>query len=264
MTSSALSGGDGVTFAVMNISKRFRGFFLKGLAVLLPSLVTVWLLAWAYLFIQRNFTGYINQGLVEVLYQAKGSPGAEYKAELVKIFVNGYGSAVGFIVALLIILVVGALLASVVGRLLWRVVEGFIMNTPVVKRVYPYVKQVTDFLLTEKDKQKAFSHVVALEYPRKGIWSVGFVTGSGLRTISDHVEKEFLSVMMASSPTPVTGWVIMVPKDEVIVLDLTIEEAFRFIMSAGVIAPSRQSVPSLPPAHVDPSGRILQVEKTLI
>jgi uncharacterized membrane protein len=248
----------------MNISKSFRSFFFKGLAVLLPTLVTVWLLAWAYQFIQKNFTGYINQGLVELLYRAKGNPGESYRADLVDIFVKGYGSAVGFIVALLIILVVGALLASVVGRLLWRVVEGFIMNTPIVKRVYPYVKQVTDFLLSEKGQQKAFRGVVAVEYPRRGVWAIGFVTGSGFRTIAEHVEKEFLSVMMPTSPTPVTGNVIMVPKEEVLTLDLTIEEAFRFIMSAGVIAPSRQSAPALPPARVDPSGRIVQVEKTLI
>jgi uncharacterized membrane protein len=248
----------------MSISKSFRAFFLKGLAVLLPALVTVWLLAWAYQFIQKNVTVYINRGLVELVYRAQGSTGDQYKAELVHIFVNGYGSAIGFIIALILILGVGALLASVVGRLLWRVVEGFIMNTPIVKRIYPYVKQVTDFLLTDKGQQKAFTHVVAVEYPRKGVWAIGFVTGSGLRTIAEWADKELLAVMMPTSPTPVTGNVIMVPKNEVIILDLTIEEAFRFIMSAGVIAPERQRVPVLPPARIEQSGGIMQAEQTLI
>jgi uncharacterized membrane protein len=251
----------------MNISKSFRDFFLKGLAVLLPSLVTVWLLAWAYQFIQKNFTGYINQGVVFLLYQFKGLPGQafkDYAAGPGKVMLDGAGAAIGFIVALLIILVVGALLASVVGRLLWRVVEGFIMNTPIVKRVYPYVKQVTDFLLSDKGQQKAFRGVVAVEYPRKGVWAIGFVTGSGFRTVADHLEKEFLTIMMPTSPTPVTGNVIMAPKDEVITLDLTVEEAFRFIMSAGVISPSRQSTPSLPPAQADPSGQSTQMQKALV
>jgi uncharacterized membrane protein len=248
----------------MDISKSLKSFFLKGMAVLLPTLVTIWLLAWAYHFVQKNFTGYINRGLVQLIYQVHGGTDEQYKVRLSEILVSGWGSAIGFIIAVLIVVVVGALLASVVGRLLWRVVEGFIMNTPVVKRIYPYVKQVTDFVLTDKGQQKAFSHVVAVEYPRKGMWSVGFVTGSGLRTIAENVEKEFITVMMASSPTPLTGWVIMVPKDEAITLDLTVEEAFRFIMSAGVIAPDRQRMSALPPVYADPSGRVVQAEQTLI
>lgn len=251
----------------MNISKSFRSFFLKGMAVLLPTLVTVWLLAWAYQFIQKNLTVYINRGLVLLLYRFQGLPGqtyAQYKVQMEPLMVNGPASAIGFILALLLVLVVGALLASVVGRLLWRVIEGFIMNTPIVKRIYPYVKQVTDFVLTEKEQQKAFKQVVAVEYPRKGVWAIGFVTGSGLRTIAESVEKEFLTVMVPTSPTPVTGNVIMVPREEAVVLDLTIEEAFRFIMSAGVIAPDRQRVPVLPPVYGGPSGRIIQAEQTLI
>lgn len=248
----------------MDISKSLRSFFLKGLAVLLPTLVTVWLLAWAYQFVQKNFTGYINRGLVELIYRFHGSTDANYKADLARILVYGWGSAIGFILALLAVLIIGALLASVVGRLLWRVVEGFIMNTPIVKRVYPYVKQVTDFLLSEKGQQKAFTHVVAVQYPRQGVWVIGFVTGSGLRTLSENIEKDFLRVMIPTSPTPVTGNVIIVPKEEVITLDLTVEEAFRFIMSAGVILPDRQQMPVLSPAYVNPSGRTMQAQKTLI
>jgi uncharacterized membrane protein len=248
----------------MNISKSLRDFFLKGMAVLLPALVTVWLLAWAYQFIQKNLTGYINQGLVLLICQFHRGADEQYRARLGEILITGAGSAIGFIIALLIVLVVGALLASFVGRLMWRIVEGFIMNTPVVKRVYPYVKQVTDFLLSEKSQQRAFKQVVAAEYPRKGVWMIGFVTGSGLQTIVDHDGKEFLTVVLPTSPTPVTGNVIMVPKEEVITLDLTVEEAFRFIMSAGVIAPDRHGAPVLPPPRMETSGRIVQTEQTLI
>ena len=232
----------------MNISKGIRGFFFKGLAVLLPTLVTVLLLVWAYQFIQRNFTGYINRGLVWLILQFQGSSGLT-EGDLVKILVNGPGSAIGFIIALLLVLVVGALLASVVGRLLWRVVEGFIMNTPILKRIYPYVKQVTDFVLTEKGQQTAFKQVVAIEYPRTGVWSIGFVTGSGLLGIPGSSEREFLTVMMPTSPTPVTGYVVVVPKEEVVMLDMTIEEAFRFVMSLGVIAPDRRATAALPRAY---------------
>ena len=85
-----------------------------------------------------------------------------------------------------------------------------------------------------------FSRVVAVEYPRKGIWSMGMVTGSGIKKIVDKVEKEFLTILIPTSPTPFTGFVIMVPKEQTIDLDMTVEEAIRFTVSAGVVTPLRQ------------------------
>ncbi|GAH87960.1 unnamed protein product, partial [marine sediment metagenome] len=92
--------------------------------------------------------------------------------------------------------------------------------------------------LTQEEKKKMFSRVVAVEYPRKGIWSMGFVTGSGLKRVVDNVKKEFLTVLIPTSPTPFTGFVIMVPKKQTIELDMTVEEALRFAVSGGVIAPT--------------------------
>jgi uncharacterized membrane protein len=127
-------------------------------------------------------------------------------------------------------------------------VENFIMNTPFLRRVYPYIKQITDFLLTQEEQKKLFSRVVAVEYPRKGIWSIGFVTGSGIRKVVDNVKKEFLTVLIPTSPTPFTGFVIMVPKKQTIEMDMTIEEALRFTVSAGVIAPGSDRIAVLPKA----------------
>jgi len=92
---------------------------------------------------------------------------------------------------------------------------------------------------------------VAVEYPRKGIWSIGFVTGSGLRKITANVQKEFLTVLIPNSPTPVTGYVIIVPKEQTIALEMTIEEAFRFAISAGVVVPDRGDVTALPRAYTE-------------
>jgi uncharacterized membrane protein len=230
----------------MKIGRRFKNYFFRGLAVLLPTMLTLWILAWGYALVQTNITVYINQGLVWLIQRAQG-PGGLPKADLEKIFVYGAaGSVVGFLIALAIIVIIGALLASVVGRALWRIVEAFIMNTPVLRRVYPYVKQVTDFVLSEQDQKQMFSRVVAVEYPRKGAWSLGFVTGSGLQKIADELGKEFLTVMVPTSPTPVTGYVVTVPKEETIALDMTIEEAFRFIVSAGVVAPDHERATVVP------------------
>jgi len=91
-----------------------------------------------------------------------------------------------------------------------------------------------------------FSQVVAVEYPRKGIWSVGLVTGQGLKKIVDKAEKDFLTVFIATTPSPLTGFVIIVPKDETIELDMPIEDAFRFIVSAGLIVPAEKMEIKLP------------------
>lgn len=235
----------------MSITTRLRSYFLRGLAVLLPTLLTIWILVWGYNFIQNNVSVHINRGLVWLILRFQGQHGLG-EDDLTRILVDGAaGSAMGFFIALLLVCVVGAVLASVVGRALWRIVEAFIMGTPVLRRVYPYVKQVTDFVLTQEEQQKMFSRVVAVEYPRKGIWSIGFVTGSGLRRITQSVQKEFLTVLIPNSPTPVTGYVIVVPKEQTIALEMTVEEAFRFAVSAGVIAPDRDGAAALPRAYAE-------------
>ena len=216
----------------MPVTGRFKSYFFRGLAVLLPTILTIWILVWGYRFIQDNISIHIKRGLVRLIIIAGGS-----KEELSKLWVDGALSIAGFLVSLFAVCIVGAILASVVGKTLWRIVEKFIMNTPLLRQVYPYVKQITDFLLTQEEKKKMFSRVVAVEYPRKGIWSMGMVTGSGLKKVIDNVEKEFLTVLIPTSPTPFTGFVIMVPRGQTIDLDMTIEEALRFALSAGVIVP---------------------------
>jgi uncharacterized membrane protein len=158
-------------------------------------------------------------------------------------------SIAGFLVALAAVFIVGALLANVVGKTLWKMVEKFIMNTPLLRQVYPYVKQVTDFFLTqEEEKTRMFSRVVAVEYPKKGIWSIGFVTGSGIEKVVENVKKELLTVLIPTSPTPFTGFVIMVLKKQTIELNITVEQALKFIVSGGVVTPSGKHLVNLPAA----------------
>ena len=153
-----------------------------------------------------------------------------------KYWVNGPGQVTGFLIAVIGVCFIGAFLASVVGKTLWRLFEKAFINLPLVKQVYPYIKQITDFLLTKK--KLSFNHVVALQYPRKGVWSIALVTGTGLKKIVNSSDKEFLTVFVPTSPTPFTGYVIMTPKDETIELEMTIEEALRFTISGGVITPA--------------------------
>lgn len=224
---------------------RFKTYFIRGLAVLLPTIVTIWIFVWGYTFIQKYISRHIAFGLNWLIESAAGE--TFVKENFDPRWMALVLSVAGFLVALFVVVIVGALLASVVGRTLWRMIEKFIMNTPVLRQVYPYVKQVTDFFLTREEKEKLFSRVVAVEYPRKGIWSVGFVTGSGIQKVVDNVRKEFLTILIPTSPTPFTGFIIMVPKKQTIDLDMTIEEALRFTVTGGVVSPNHNKrAPALP------------------
>ena len=233
----------------MPMAGRFKSYFLRGLAVLLPTTLTIGIFVWGYTFIQQNISVHINRGLVWVTmyFQDLDWDNAEARQNWDDFFVDGWGSIAGFLIALIVVCVLGAILVSVVGRTLWRMIERFIMNTPFLKRVYPYVKQITDFFLSEEEHKTMFRRVVAVEYPRKGIWSVGFVTGTGLDKVVAVVKREFVTVLIPTSPTPFTGFVITVQRKQTIDLDMTIEEALRFIVSGGVITPGGRQMPPLEP-----------------
>jgi len=213
----------------MRIMGYFKSFFLRGMAVLLPTILTIWIFIWGYGFIQKNISVHINRGIVWLVKETSGLAMDEF-------WIHGPGSIAGFILALVGVCIIGAIFASVVGRALWRMIEKFIMEIPFLKKVYPYIKQITDFLFT-KDKL-SFSRVVAFEYPRRGVWALGLVTSNGLKSLNKEIGKEHLAVFLPTSPTPFTGFIMMVPKEEVIDLDITIEEAIRFTVSGGVITPS--------------------------
>jgi uncharacterized membrane protein len=150
----------------------------------------------------------------------------------------------GFFVAFIIIYIAGALLGSFIGRNLYRRGEEVLTQIPLVKQVYPHVKQVTDFLVgggaTESKMQ--FNRVVAIEYPRKGLWSIGLVTGDTMNTIQVAANVECISVFIPSSPTPFTGYVITVADSEAIDLDISIDEALKFTISGGVIVPPSELI----------------------
>ena len=147
---------------------------------------------------------------------------------------------IGFLIAIIVVYFVGLFLASLIGRTTWRAVERLLYRTPLIRAIYPNVKQVTDFLFTGRQLQ--FSGVVAVQYPRKGIWSVGLVTGPPMRTIQERVGEELITVFIPSSPTPVTGYVITVLRRDAIELTLSIDEVMRYAISAGVIKPSREAL----------------------
>lgn len=219
--------------------KNLKAYFLKGLAVLLPAAVTIWIFIWIYKLIQNTIGWLINKLIVLLLASMLHlSPSDSAWQELERFWLKGLGSLAGFIIALVIVFAVGIILANVIGKKILRNAERFIETLPMVRRIYPYIKQVSDFLLSQDEKTKFISRVVAFEFPRKGLWSIGFVTGKGMKYKNGDKQSEFFSVLVPTAPSPLSGYMLLIPREDIVPLDMTIEEAMRFVISDGVITPS--------------------------
>ncbi len=141
-------------------------------------------------------------------------------------------------VFILLLYLLGKFMAAGIGRVVYNVFERFIFRVPLVRNVYSAVKQVSEFFFSEREVE--FKRVVAIEYPRKGIWSVGFVTGEGFLDVHAAAAEPVLSVLVATSPMPMTGFTALIRRSEVVDLDITVDQALEYLISCGVVVPAHQ------------------------
>ena len=143
-------------------------------------------------------------------------------------------------VFVLVLYLLGKFIAAGIGRFAVHQFERIINRLPLIRNVYSSVKQVSDFFFAEREVE--YTKVVAVEYPRKGIWSLGMVTGESMLDIQSAANEPVLSLLIPTSPMPVTGYTITVLKSETIDLNISIDQAFQFIVSCGVVVPPSQIV----------------------
>jgi len=244
----SLAAGAGSRIVAEKFARDFRRFFLRGLTAILPAVLTVAIVVWVCTFIYQHIGRYSNtaaQWIVVQLISLFGKepmswwgPGNVWQ-DVLAIWEEYWLVWIGFVLAFVLIYIFGRFIASFIGKGVWRALERTVFRTPVVKQIYPHVKQVTDILLS--DRKIEFSRVVAVEYPRKGAWSVGLVTSPGMKTLQGPA-KDMLTVFIPSSPMPVTGYTVTVRRHEVIDLPLSIDEALRFTVSGGVVLPRSQQM----------------------
>ena len=218
----------------------FRRFFVRGLAALLPTLITLWLLIKVWDFLWESLGQYLIIGVRWTYLQTVGDRGFPPAAQIARYWDMSYFRTrlVGVVLAVFTVYVLGVFVGNFIGRALYRLGELAVMRIPLVRAIYPAVKQVTDFLLAERSGQFQGSRVVAVQPHAKGIWSIGLVTGaSGVSYLSDAVGGETVTVFVPSSPTAFSGYVLVVPREEVVDLPLTVEEAMRLLISGGVLSP---------------------------
>jgi uncharacterized membrane protein len=192
---------------------RMRNYLLTGILVTAPITITVWL-SWQIL---QFFDRTVRRMMPPDLYPDISIPG------------------LGLLVVFLGLILVGALTAGLVGRFFVRTSERILNNMPIVRSVYGAIKQILETVL--QNKATAFRQVVLIEYPRPGIWALGFVSGPTKGEVRRRLDRELVNVFLPTTPNPTSGFLLFVPKADVQVMNMTIEEGIKLVVSGGIVTP---------------------------
>jgi len=218
----------------------FRRFFVRGLAAILPTLITLWLLVWAWDFLWQNIGQYIIHFIRLAWYYAGKQGWMQPQSVQYIMYHWDIGDLstriIGVLLSIVLVYFIGVFVGNLIGRTFWRLAERAVLRIPLVRAIYPAVKQVTDFILADRTRHFAQSRVVAVQPHEQNIWSLGLVTSSGSWTLGENAE-EMVTVFVPSTPTSFSGYVLVVPRSKVIELPMTVEEAMRLLISGGVIMP---------------------------
>jgi uncharacterized membrane protein len=193
-----------------------KKYFITGLLIWIPLAITVWVL---HLIVST-----MDQSLLFV-------PEPLQPEHLFGVHVPG----VGVILTLLVVFLTGLLTANIIGQRLIRFWESALSRIPIVKSIYSSVKQVSDTLFSSSGE--AFRKALLVEYPRRGIWTIAFLTGQPGGAAARHLGADFVSVYVPTTPNPTSGFFLMMPRSEVVELDMSVDEALKYIISMGVVAP---------------------------
>jgi len=193
-----------------------KRYFITGLLIWVPLGITAWAL--------RFLIGTMDQSLL--LLPENLRPEA-----LVGVYVPG----VGTVLTLLVVFLTGLLTTNIIGQRLVLFWEGVLWRIPVVKSIYYGVKQVSDTLFSSQGE--AFRKALLVQYPRKGSWTIAFMTGHPGGDVANHLKGDYVSVYVPTTPNPTSGFFLMMPKSDVIELDMSVDAALKYIISMGVVAP---------------------------
>ena len=193
-----------------------KKYFITGLLVLVPLVITFWVLS--------TLIHTMDQSLLLL-------PEAWRPKNLIGFNVPGLGA----LLTLVIIFVTGLVATNIFGRQLIILWESLLSRVPFVKTIYSSVKQVSDTLFS--DSGNAFRKALLIEYPRKGTWTIAFLTGKPGGDVSNHLQGEYISVYVPTTPNPTSGFFLMLPKADAIELDMSVDQALKYIISMGTVAP---------------------------
>ena len=192
-----------------SILTKFRNFFIAGIVTLIPIGITVYLTLFLISISEKILPNEINPNH----YLPYNIPGLE------------------IVIAIILITLIGGLSLTFIGKRMLSIFDNILKKIPILRTIYSAIGQMSETFTKSDNKEK--KNVVLVEYPRKGSWAVGFVTQENKGDITEKLQKKLVNVFIPTTPNPTSGFLLMFPKDEVIYLDLTFEEASKFIISAG-------------------------------
>ncbi len=214
---------------------------IAGLLVIIPLATTIWLTV--------TIAIWVIDFLTQIPKQLNPFEG------LNPFLINILNFVVGFTVPLLSILLIGLMARNIAGKWLLDFGERFLQAIPLAGQIYKTLKQLLETLL--KDTNSKFRRVILVEYPRQGMWAIGFVTGNVSSDIQAQMSETMLSVFIPTTPNPTTGWYAVVPEKDVVNLSMSIEEAFKILISGGIVSPNA----ALPPLEIPKERKIEAREK---
>jgi uncharacterized membrane protein len=218
--------------ARIRLGARLRAYFLAGILITAPVFVTLYI-AWA-------FITFIDDKIVALI------PHRYNPEQYLPFSVPGLG-----LVALVVgLTLVGALTAGFIGRQFTRLSESVFARMPVIRGIYSATKQVFETVLAQKSQ--AFREAVLIEYPRKNLWTVAFVTGRPEGEIGKLASEDMLLIYVPTTPNPTSGFLLVVPKRETVPLAMTVEEAIKFVVSTGLVVPPERVAQLVPPGAKAP------------
>ena len=207
----------------MSIFPKLRGYFFAGILVTMPLTVTLALAWW--------LVGAVDAYIVPLIPH-EWNPDA-YLKEVVGIRIGLPG--LGVVVLLIAITLIGALTAGFIGRMIVGTGERILARMPVVRNVYSAIKQILETVF--KDQSKAFRQAVLVEYPRRGVWTIGFLTGRTEGEVQNLILEDVVNVYIPTTPNPTSGFLLYVPREDIQVLDMSVEEAVKMVISIGLVTP---------------------------
>jgi len=217
-----------------------KRFFLKGLFAILPFVLTAAVLYLVIGFLYNNVGVPIGEALKWGVVRFGGEDPQAPSLHWGWLFRWG-APVVGFCVAILLTLIAGFFLATFFGRKLYRWYESVLKRVPLIGAIYPYARQFTDFFFGDEKKQD-FKTAVAIPFPSRGAYSIGFVTSQGMKALNEATGKEMVCVFVPAAPTPFSGFIVYTAREDLIPLPISVDEAMRIIISAGVIHPDHQVI----------------------
>ncbi|MFJ5446927.1 DUF502 domain-containing protein [Methylobacillus methanolivorans] len=199
-----------------------KSYFITGLLVLVPLCITIWVLS--------TLIGLMDQSLL--LLPVAWRPEAQFGRAI---------PGIGAILTLLIVFGTGVIATNFFGKRIIQFWEALLARVPVVKSIYYSVKQVSDTLFS--DSGQAFRKALLVQYPRQGSWTIGFLTGQPGGDVANYLQGEYVSVYIPTTPNPTSGFFLMMPRADVVELDMSVDEALKYIISMGVVAPAGKAKP---------------------